>query len=101
MAFDNLTIVRYLISWNDDPTHKREDFLNPDASEGKICVACGRSCTCAQSYRYLDEEEKYALMTQNCRADYVTHEYEIICVDYEKVKRVKCVEIENFHIMRE
>jgi hypothetical protein len=47
MAFDNLTIVRYLISWNDDPTHKREDFLNPDASEGKICVACGRSCTCA------------------------------------------------------
>ena len=27
--FSNLTIVRYLISWNDDPTERREDFFNP------------------------------------------------------------------------
>ncbi|KAJ7908585.1 hypothetical protein B0H13DRAFT_2016374 [Mycena leptocephala] len=30
MEFSNLTIVKYLIGWNDDPTELREDFLNPN-----------------------------------------------------------------------
>src|ERR1700737_3764913 len=44
--FDNLTIVRYLMSWNDDPTMRREDFLNPVMPPGKYCNNCGRRCTC-------------------------------------------------------
>lgn len=47
MEFENLTIVRYLLSWNDDPSIKREDFLNPDASQnGILCNLCGRKCAC-------------------------------------------------------
>ena len=46
MNFDNLTIVRYLISWNDDPTMQREDFLNPDKIFERLCNYCDRKCTC-------------------------------------------------------
>ena len=28
--FSNLTIVKYPISWNDDPTEARKDFFNPN-----------------------------------------------------------------------
>ncbi|KJA12689.1 hypothetical protein HYPSUDRAFT_152300, partial [Hypholoma sublateritium FD-334 SS-4] len=45
--FSNLTIVKYLISWNDDPTERREDFLNPNRAPALKCFACGRSCSCA------------------------------------------------------
>ena len=45
--FTNLTIVKYLISWNDDPTEKREDFLNPNREPALKCFTCGRSCPCA------------------------------------------------------
>jgi hypothetical protein len=44
--FDNLTIVRYLMSWNDDPMMKREDFLNPETPIGRLCNYCGRKCNC-------------------------------------------------------
>ncbi len=46
MDFDNLTIVRYLMSWNDDPMNKREDFLNPKIKLGILCNSCGRKCSC-------------------------------------------------------
>jgi len=47
MDFDNLTIVRYLMSWNDRPTRKREDFMDPGKQVGKECSYCGRTCDCA------------------------------------------------------
>ena len=30
MEFDNLTIVRYLMSWNDQLTRRQEDFMDPE-----------------------------------------------------------------------
>jgi len=45
--FSNLTIVKYLISWNDDPTQQREDFFNPNRPPVVKCFVCGRSCRCA------------------------------------------------------
>ena len=42
-----MTIVKYLISWNDDPTEKREDFFNPNRAPVVKCFTCGRSCPCA------------------------------------------------------
>jgi hypothetical protein len=47
LDYDNMTIVRYLFSWNDDPTMPREDFLNPKKQYGKFCASCGRKCPCA------------------------------------------------------
>jgi hypothetical protein len=46
MEFENVTIVRCLMSWNDDPTMKREDFLNPGTQLGVLCNYCGRKCGC-------------------------------------------------------
>jgi hypothetical protein len=46
LDFDNTTIVRYLLSWNDDPTMRREDFLNPGIQIGRLCNYCGRKCAC-------------------------------------------------------
>jgi len=46
LDFDNTTIVRYLLSWNDDPTMRREDFLNPGTQLGRHCNYCGRKCAC-------------------------------------------------------
>jgi hypothetical protein len=31
MDFDNLTIVRYLLSWNDNVTRQRQDFMDDHA----------------------------------------------------------------------
>ncbi|KAF9031579.1 hypothetical protein BJ165DRAFT_1358229 [Panaeolus papilionaceus] len=45
--FTNLTIVKYLISWNDDPNENREDFLNPKQVPTVKCPQCGRSCLCS------------------------------------------------------
>ncbi|KAL1660113.1 hypothetical protein GGF50DRAFT_130526 [Schizophyllum commune] len=45
--FSNLTIVKYIISWNDDPLDAREDFLNPNLKPALKCPSCGRSCHCA------------------------------------------------------
>ncbi|KAF9526293.1 hypothetical protein CPB83DRAFT_770642 [Crepidotus variabilis] len=45
--FSNLTIVRYLISWNDVPTKRREDFFDPHRRPVIFCYQCGRSCPCA------------------------------------------------------
>jgi hypothetical protein len=42
-----MTIVKYLISWNDEPTEKREDFFNPNRAPVVKCFSCGRSCHCA------------------------------------------------------
>ncbi|KAJ3925353.1 MAG: hypothetical protein NXY57DRAFT_949089 [Lentinula lateritia] len=44
--FSHLTIVKYLISWNDDPKTKREDFFNMERVPESRCFACGRSCDC-------------------------------------------------------
>ncbi|KDR83109.1 hypothetical protein GALMADRAFT_57463, partial [Galerina marginata CBS 339.88] len=45
--FSNLTIVRYLISWNDNPTEQRDEYFNPNRTPTKKCYQCGRSCPCA------------------------------------------------------
>ncbi|KAM6489048.1 hypothetical protein JOM56_015460, partial [Amanita muscaria] len=42
----HLTIVRYLLSWNDDPYEAREDFFNPSKEPTTRCPHCGRDCTC-------------------------------------------------------
>ncbi|KAJ7651100.1 DNA breaking-rejoining enzyme [Roridomyces roridus] len=44
--FSNLTIVKYLIGWNDDPTETRENFLNPTQKPTMRCATCGRNCAC-------------------------------------------------------
>ncbi|KAF7326164.1 DNA breaking-rejoining enzyme [Mycena kentingensis (nom. inval.)] len=46
MELTNLTIVKYLISWNDDPTERREDFMNPNQPVTRRCPVCGRNCNC-------------------------------------------------------
>jgi len=43
----DLTIVKYLISWNDNPMQKREDFFNFNRVPMLKCWTCGRSCRCA------------------------------------------------------
>ncbi|KAG1800902.1 DNA breaking-rejoining enzyme [Suillus plorans] len=47
LEFTNLTIVKYLISHNDDATEPHEHFFNPDRSPSVKCPHCGRSCPCA------------------------------------------------------
>ncbi|KJA19680.1 hypothetical protein HYPSUDRAFT_143429 [Hypholoma sublateritium FD-334 SS-4] len=42
--FTHLTIVRYLISWNDDMNEAREDFFNPNRPPNLKCHTCGRTC---------------------------------------------------------
>ncbi len=46
LSLTHLTIVKYLISWNDDPLEPREDYLNPNRSPTVKCYSCGRSCHC-------------------------------------------------------
>ncbi|KAJ6511064.1 DNA breaking-rejoining enzyme [Mycena sanguinolenta] len=48
MEFSNLTIVKYLIGWNDNPTELRENFLNPNQQIREMCFACGRTCPCGR-----------------------------------------------------
>ncbi|KAH8981834.1 DNA breaking-rejoining enzyme [Lactarius hatsudake] len=45
--FTHLTIVKYLISWNDDPSQNREDFFDLNRAPALKCFACGRSCRCS------------------------------------------------------
>ncbi|KAJ7222300.1 DNA breaking-rejoining enzyme, partial [Mycena pura] len=45
--FTHGTIVKYLISWNDNPLDAREDFLRPGRPVGVHCQSCGRTCPCA------------------------------------------------------
>jgi nuclear transport factor 2 (NTF2) superfamily protein len=44
MDFDNLTIVRYLMNWNDDSTTYHENFINSEKQFGKECGYCDRIC---------------------------------------------------------
>lgn len=44
--FTNMTIVKYLISHNDDPTELHEHFFNSDRRPTVKCPHCGRSCSC-------------------------------------------------------
>ncbi|KAK0466670.1 DNA breaking-rejoining enzyme [Armillaria novae-zelandiae] len=44
--FSHLTIVKYLISSNDNPTLRREEFFKLDRQVTK-CWTCGRTCPCA------------------------------------------------------
>ena len=46
--FSSLTIVKYLISWNDEPEESRDNFLNPEQAPSVLCPHCGRSCPCAK-----------------------------------------------------
>jgi hypothetical protein len=48
MEFSSLTIVKYLIGWNDDPTELQENFLNPNQKITEKCPACGRTCACGR-----------------------------------------------------
>ncbi|KAF5390404.1 hypothetical protein D9757_002482 [Collybiopsis confluens] len=47
MEYTNLTIVKYLISSNDNPTMSRDDFFNLERKPAVVCPMCGRSCHCA------------------------------------------------------
>ena len=47
LDFDNVMIMRYLLSWNDCPTRLREDFMDPEKQMGTECGYCGRTCDCA------------------------------------------------------
>ncbi|KAK0191777.1 hypothetical protein F5146DRAFT_1103646 [Armillaria mellea] len=44
--FTHLTIVKYLISWNDNPTMPHKDFFRLDRKSTVHCYACGRTCPC-------------------------------------------------------
>ena len=44
--FSYLTIVKYLISLNDDTMERREDFFNPKLVPTVRCPACSRQCQC-------------------------------------------------------
>ena len=44
MDFDNFTIVRYLMNWNDDSTRRHEDFMDSEKQFRKKCEYCGRTC---------------------------------------------------------
>jgi hypothetical protein len=44
LDFNHLTIVKYLLSWNDDPLEAREDFFNPKRPPTVACPRCGRNC---------------------------------------------------------
>ncbi|KAG1883681.1 DNA breaking-rejoining enzyme, partial [Suillus subluteus] len=45
--FSNLTIVKYLISSNDDPAEPQEHFFDPNRPPRVKCPQCGRCCACA------------------------------------------------------
>ncbi|KAK0471047.1 hypothetical protein IW261DRAFT_1344902, partial [Armillaria novae-zelandiae] len=45
--FTHLTIVKYLISWNDDPMTRCDDFFKLDHEVTIKCWNCGQSCPCA------------------------------------------------------
>jgi len=45
--FLSMTIVKYLISWNDDLTESRDDFFNPNRVPTVKCPYCRHSCHCA------------------------------------------------------
>ncbi len=47
MEFSHLTIVKYLILWNDDPLQGWDDFFNFDRAPALMCFACGWSCYCS------------------------------------------------------
>ncbi|KAJ7462934.1 hypothetical protein FB451DRAFT_1028406, partial [Mycena latifolia] len=44
--FSNLTIVKYLISYVDEPSERREDYMNPNRPPSLKCFSCGRTCHC-------------------------------------------------------
>ncbi|KAJ7803541.1 DNA breaking-rejoining enzyme [Mycena olivaceomarginata] len=44
--FSSLTIVKYLISYVDDPSERREDYMNPNRPPSLKCFSCGRTCYC-------------------------------------------------------
>ncbi|KAK6989001.1 hypothetical protein R3P38DRAFT_3331736 [Favolaschia claudopus] len=44
--FSNLTIVKYLISYADEPSERREDYMNPNRPPTLKCFSCGRTCHC-------------------------------------------------------
>ncbi|KAJ3924996.1 MAG: hypothetical protein NXY57DRAFT_1051762 [Lentinula lateritia] len=45
--FTHLTIVKYLISWNDNPAVNRYDFFNMHHAPTTVCPTCNRSCHCS------------------------------------------------------
>ncbi|KAJ3851354.1 hypothetical protein EV368DRAFT_74631 [Lentinula lateritia] len=45
--FTHLTIVKYLISWNNNPHIDRDDFFNMHRAPATVCPTCNRSCHCA------------------------------------------------------
>ncbi|KAG0706372.1 hypothetical protein DFH29DRAFT_980433 [Suillus ampliporus] len=46
VEFTNITIMKYLISLNDDPTEPREQFLNPNRQPMVKCSQCRQCCSC-------------------------------------------------------
>ncbi|KAJ7907264.1 hypothetical protein B0H13DRAFT_1581513, partial [Mycena leptocephala] len=44
--FSSLTIVKYLILYVDEPSKRREDYMNPNRPPLFKCFSCGRCCRC-------------------------------------------------------
>ncbi|KII83178.1 hypothetical protein PLICRDRAFT_119728, partial [Plicaturopsis crispa FD-325 SS-3] len=47
MNFTHLTIVKYLISSNDEAGERREEFFKPNRKPATRCYSCGRTCHCS------------------------------------------------------
>ncbi|PBK68264.1 DNA breaking-rejoining enzyme [Armillaria solidipes] len=45
--FTHLTIIKYLISWNDAATLRRDEFFKLDREATTRCWSCGHTCACA------------------------------------------------------
>ncbi|KXN84316.1 hypothetical protein AN958_12780 [Leucoagaricus sp. SymC.cos] len=45
--FSSLTIVKYLISWNDNPMNARKDFFDFNHPPTLMCPSCRQNCNCA------------------------------------------------------
>ncbi|KAL1712389.1 DNA breaking-rejoining enzyme [Schizophyllum commune] len=44
--FTYMTIVKYIISYIDEPMSSREDFFRPGPHVNRLCNQCGRRCAC-------------------------------------------------------
>ena len=47
LNYNSLTIVCYLIGWNDNSIRKRENFMNSEFQQEIHCSCCEHSCDCA------------------------------------------------------
>jgi len=46
--FNHSSIIKYLISLNDDPTDPRSHYFDPTPKPQPPCWTCGRTCSCGR-----------------------------------------------------